>query len=236
MNNYLTMMLRPSFPKKQGNHTLFVFLFTFLCCAPSWSQHLVGVRSGYNISGIDYQRNDLPKTIPTYLNFSFLYTYYHPMWDQFPFFGLQVGVNYSEQGYCMPGLHSVLLDTTRYRVLTIPVVSQFHIDFWKMRLLVNLGAFGGYRLSAKESFYEGEHERINRDYAYDCYDIRVDYGFIGGGGLSYRANPFEIHLECNYHYSLSMLYHPKKISNASYIYIYPHQLLFSVALHYQFKK
>jgi len=201
---------------------------------------LVGVRSGVNYSGISFQFNDDPKTITTLKNFSLLYTYYHPMWEFFPYFGIQTGVTYSEQGFAMHDFlhehHPELYDTTRYQVLTIPVISQFHVDFWKMRLLVNIGAFGGYRLSAKESFFTPAGERVSRDYIFDCYDIRPDYGFIGGGGLAFRKKPFEIHFECNYQYSLSMLYSPRRYSNAAYIYIYPHQLTFSLALHYQLSK
>lgn len=237
------MTLRPSFQQKQtqirilgGNFSLFFLLLSLLFCSPLEAQHLIGVRGGYNISGIDFQRNDQPKPISTIINFSFLYTYYHPMWEMFPFFGIQTGISYTEQGYSLPGYHPELYDTTRYRVLTVPLVSQFHIDFWKMRLLVNIGAFGGYRMSAKESYYLSENERVSGKYKFDCYDIRPDYGFIGGGGLAFKIDPFELHFECNYSYSLSLLYNPRKLSNSYYIYIYPHQLVFSLGLHYRLSK
>lgn len=221
--------------RQEGSLRVLLLFFLLLLCFPLKAQHLLGVRSGYNISGIDFQRNDQPKTVPTLLNFSILYTHYHPMWDMFPYFGIQTGITFTEQGYAIPGYHPERYDTTRYQVLTIPVVSQFHVDFWKMRLLVNLGAFGGYRLSATESYYINEQERISGKYIFDCYDIRPDYGVIGGGGIAFKMDPFELHFECNYQYSLSMLFNPKKLSNTSYIYVYPHQLVFSVALHYHLK-
>lgn len=231
------MKYLPSFLQKPKSRALLLlFLIPLFCHIPAGAQHLIGVRSGFNMSGIDFQRNDKPKNIPTFLNFSLLYTYYHPMWELFPYFGLQTGVSYTEQGFALPGMHSELYDTTRYKVLTIPVVSQFHIDFWKMRLLVNLGAFGGYRMSAKESYYTQSGTRIHQKYLFDCYDIRLDYGIVGGGGLALKMKTFELHFECNYQYSLSMLYNPKKLSNLYYIYIYPHQLTFSLALHYQLFK
>jgi hypothetical protein len=163
------------------------------------------------------------------------------MWKLFPYFGIQTGINYSEQGYSLPNLmDETIYETTRYQVLTIPVISQFHVDFWKMRLLVNIGAFTGYRLSARGYgleadvlFYSEDKRDPNRKYVFNCYDKRVDFGFIGGGGLAFVVSPFEIHFECNYHYSLSMLYDPKIYSNTSYTYIYPHQLVFSLALHFQ---
>jgi len=202
---------------------------------PAQAQQMIGMRSGYNISGIDFQRNDTPKSISTLKNFSLLYTYYHPLWNGH-FFGLQTGVSYMEQGFSEPGSHPELYDITRYQVLTIPVVSQFHVDFWKMRLLLNIGAFGGYRLSANQSIYTATGEKIEKDYIFDCYDTKPDYGFIGGGGLAYRIKPFEIHFECNYQYSLSLLYNPRKYSNTSYIYVYPRQLIFSLSLFFQLSK
>ena len=144
------------------------------------------------------------------------------MWKMFPYFGIQTGVSYVEHGFSMPDDDAEwygMPATTRYRLLSVPLVSQFHIDFWKMRLLFNVGAFGGYRFGA--------------NYKYDCYDIRPDYGFIGGGGLAVRMKPFEFHLECNYQYSLSMLFNPRKMSNAYFIYVYPHHLTFSFGLFFQ---
>jgi len=237
--NSLAMKPRPLFLQKQNNRPLLLLLLILWSLLPPSllrAQHLIGVRGGYNISGIDFQRNDTPKTVNTATNFSILYTYYHPMWEMFPYFGLQTGINFSEQGFLTPGDHPELYDAYRYKVFTIPLTSQFHVDFWKMRLLVNIGAYGGYRLSAKEVLYTTTGEEIKRDYVFDCYDTRLDYGFTGGGGLSYRIDPFEIQFECNYSYSLSTLYSPKKLSNSYYIYVYPHQLIFSLGLFFRLSK
>jgi len=224
--------------KRKSNLLFLTFLLGLLCYIPSNAQHMIGVRGGYALSGIDYQFNSDPKNITTPINFSLLYTYYHPLWDLFPFFGFQTGISFSEQGFSMPNdyFYEELYDITRYRTVSIPVISQFHIDFWNMRLLVNIGAFGGYRLSAKEWLYTSSGEKITRDYLYDCYDTRFDYGFIGGGGLAYKMKPVEIQFECNYQYSLSMLYHPRRYSNTYYIYVYPHQLTFSLALFFPLSK
>jgi hypothetical protein len=205
---------------------------------PVGAQQMIGIRGGYNTTGIDFQRNDDPKNISTIVNCSLLYTYYHPLWDHFHFFGIQTGISYSEQGFSMPSLYhpEELYDVTRYKVISIPVVSQFHIDFWKLRLLVNLGAFVGYRFGAQEWLFTEDREKVKQPYMYDCYDKRTDYGFIGGGGLAFKAKPFEIQFECNYNYSLSLLYNPRKVSNNSFIYVYPHQLVFSLALFFPLSK
>ena len=236
--NCFTMMHRPLFrPKRKNNQLFLIILLGLLAVSPARAQHLIGLRSGYNVSGINFQRYDEPKSVTTYTNFSLLYTYYHPLWEVLDFFGLQTGISYTEQGFSMPNDYNEdLYDITRYQVFTIPVTSQFHIDFWRMRLLLNIGAFGGYRFSANEALYNRTGELIKRDYIFDCYDTKPDFGFIGGGGLAFKVKPFEVQFECNYQYSLSMLYNPKKLSNTSYIYVYPKQLIFSVALFLQLSK
>jgi hypothetical protein len=221
-----------SLQKPKGSATLLIIMLLFWGCPYAGAQNLIGVRSGYAISGIDFQFNSDPKNVTTPISFSLLYTHYHPMWKLFPYFGIQTGVTYAEQGFSMPNSFSPeeLVDVTRYRVVSIPVVSQFHIDFWRFRLLANIGAFGGYRLSAKEWIYTNSEDRVKKDYVYDCYDTRPDFGFIGGGGLAFKMKHFEVQFECNYQYSLSMLYNPRKYSNLYYIYVYPHQLTFSLGL------
>jgi len=240
--NFLNMMLRLPFPQKlQDKRALTLLVVSLLCALPLKAQHLIGVRSGYAISGTHFKFSNDELNIGTPINFSLLYTYYHGMWGRNHCFGLQTGINYAEQGFIATyPKYPDYTETTRYRVIEVPFVSQFHIDFWKMRLLINMGGFAGYRLSATEEFPQDINDPfgtiINRKYIFDCYDKRIDYGFIGGGGLAFKMAPMELQLECNYQYSLSMLYNPKKMSNLYYLYTYPHQLVFSLALFFQLSK
>ena len=237
--NFLLMMLHLSFPKKlQGKGIFMLLTLLFLCWTspPVGAQHLIGLRGGYAVSGVHFKFYDNYKNIGTPINFSLLYTYYHSLWGVNPYFGIQTGINYAEQGF----VNTFNYEKTRYRVVEVPLISQFHIDFWKMRLLINVGAFAGYRLSATEESPQNMNqpleEIVKTDYIFDCYDRRTDFGFIGGGGLAFKTLPFEIQVECNYQYSLSMLYHPKKLSNLYYLYTFPHQLIFSVGLFFHLSK
>lgn len=197
---------------------IIVFILALLSNADLFAQtkqHMLGVRAGYNISGLDTRPDLEYKSVTTNENFSILYTYYHNLWGTIDIFGIQTGISSSKQGYKTPDGENL------YEVVTIPVVSQFHFDFWKMRILLNAGCFGGYR-----------QKRVNYDGSgFDEFDNKVDLGFIAGGGLAFIAKPFELHVEGNYHYSLTYLHDPKKYSPTDYLFTYPKQLIFSVALH-----
>jgi len=180
-------------------------------------EHLIGIKAAYNISGVDFNPiNNGAININTNKNYSLVYTYYHDLWKTMPYFGFQAAFSYQEQGYKIDD------QETRLTVYEIPFVSQFHIDFWKMRLLINLGGFMGYRIASTTEF--------------ESTDIRIDYGFLGGAGLAFVFKPVELHIEANYQYSLSYLYDPKKFSETDLQFTYPHQLLFSVALYLHLKK
>ena len=195
-------------------------------------RHLVGVKAAYNISGMDFRNVADITNISTYENFSISYTYYHSFWGG-EGFGVQISLSKQKVGY-----NKLDKGTVTYDLYSLPFVSQFHIDFWRMRLLVNAGGFVGYRsnkvsLDGTKGFKED--------------DRKLDFGFIGGGGIAFIFKPFEIHAEVNYHYSLSHLYNPAGTSTDSDIYdpdsvpvnpydkrlyTYPRQLLISLGLHF----
>ena len=180
------------------------------------SVHMVGVQYAARWSGVSSSPKVGADKILTYNNFGVFYTYYHALWDQLFNFGLKFGVNYCEEGYI----------ASRYgmgetcTLVEVPLMSQFKIDFMPFRLLINLGTYGGYRLST------------DKEEGFDKYDQRVDYGVIGGGGLALVVNPFELHLEANYKYAFASMYHTNKISDIYWLYTYPQNLIFSVSLHF----
>lgn len=185
------------------------------------TEHLIGIRYSYAMTGVHFTPDLSEKGVNTPLNFALLYTYYHPLWEVWPYFGIQTGVKYGQQGF-----------TTEYNLdnmdqtitaIEVPLVSVFKIDIKKrMRIMLNIGAFGGYRLNTSK---EG---------GFDCFDKRIDYGILGGGGVAIRFHPIEFHIEASYQYSLSWLYYPEKFSSSWWIYSYPHQLSFSFGIHYNF--
>ena len=71
------------------------------------------------------------------MNFLLLYTYYHALWDQLFNFGVQFGVKYGEEGYASKYEQW----GERYKIVEVPLVSQFKIDFSRFRLLVNAGGY-----------------------------------------------------------------------------------------------
>lgn len=196
-----------------------LILTTFFCgLGKTYSQerlHMLGVKGGYNISGVGTRPDLEYKSVTTLQNYSLLYTYYHSLWGTINIFGLQTGISKQLQGY------SDKEGANYYETITIPMVSQFHFDFWRMRLLINAGCFGGIRQNFEKSDGTGS----------DQYDSKIDLGFIAGGGLAFVLKPFELHLEGNYNYSLSYLHDPKKYGNNTQLFTYPNQLIFSLALH-----
>ncbi len=137
-------------------------------------EHMVGIRGGYAFNGVSFNPDRKQKMVPSYRNASILYTYYHDLWKTMPYFGLQTGFTYTQQGYETPDLKRV------YEVLRIPLTSQFHIDFWKMRLLINLGCFGSYRMSAIDytiDVPDGQQVEFDSNHLY------LDYGIQGRLGL-----------------------------------------------------
>ncbi|MFA6817896.1 MAG: hypothetical protein WCR22_03230 [Bacteroidales bacterium] len=184
-------------------------------------QHMVGIRGGYALNGVGFSPDRKQQMVPSFMNASLLYTFYHDLWGTMPYFGLQTGFTYTQQGYKTPELKRV------YEVLRIPLTSQFHIDFWKMRLLINLGCFGSYRMSAVD--YTAENPQ-GQQVTFDCNHLYADYGIQGGLGLSLVLRPFEFQIEANYLYSLSLIENPALYSNEIYTYGYPSQLLFSLGI------
>ena len=180
------------------------------------SIHMIGVSYGVNYSGVTSSPKIGHEKIWTYNSFGVYYTYYHALWDQLFNFGLQIGARHGYEGYA---------STTEgfgetCEVVEVPLLSQFKIDFSRFRLLVNLGTYGGYRLST------------DKEGGFDQYDQRIDYGIIAGAGLAVVFKPFELHVEGNYKYSLASMYHTNKFSDIYWIYTYPMNVQLIASLHF----
>ena len=180
------------------------------------SIHMIGVSYGVTWSGVTSSPKIGQERILTYNNIGVYYTYYHALWDQLFNFGLQFGARHGYEGYTSA--------TEGYgetcEILEIPLISQFKIDFSIFRFLVNLGTYGGYRLSTDKT--DG----------FDQYDQRVDYGLIGGLGLAVVFKPFELHVEGNYKYAFASMYHTNKYSDIYWMYTYPQNIMLSASLHF----
>lgn len=180
------------------------------------SIHMIGVSYGVNYSGVTSSPKIGHEKIWTYNSIGVYYTYYHALWDQLFNFGIQFGVKHGYEGYTSSW--GTLGETCE--VIEVPLISQFKIDFSIFRLLVNLGTYGGYRLST------------DKEGGFDKFDQRYDYGVIGGGGVAIVFKPFELHLEANYKYAFASMYHTNKLSDIYWLYTYPQNVMLSASLHF----
>lgn len=187
-------------------------------------EHLIGVRYDFAFTGVHITPDMGIKSINSPVNVAILYTYYNPLWGAYDFFGLQTGIRYTRYGFVNDRYQFENFEQT-VSVIELPLLSAFHVDLGEhFRILISLGPFLGYRFATTKAN------------GFDCYDNRVDYGIVGGLGLAYIFNKrFELHLEGAFHYSLSMLYHPEKITSAAWIYSYPWQASISLGFHVKIK-
>lgn len=118
-------------------------------------------------------------------------------------------------------------------VIEAPVLAHMHVDFWKMKLLVNLGFFVGYRMNVHRSGQDLSPEVAS---GFISTDKRFDYGIKGGLGFGFVFDPVEIHFSAMYKYSMGALHQPDYYSDYYYRYAYPSNIIFSVGLHFQLTK
>ncbi len=202
----------------------FTFDTTTVVVTPKEPQHLIGVRYGYEFTGVQINVDMKSKGVGTPLNFALLYTYYNPLWGRLDYFGLQTGIKYCSYGFKIEYADFYKNFQETITAIEIPFVSAFKVDLGKhFRILASLGAFGGYRLTTTKSN------------GWDCFDQRYDYGVIGGAGFAIRFKPVEFHIEASYQHSFSFLFHPEKLSSEWWTYTYPWQISISAGIHIQLK-
>lgn len=195
---------------------IIVFLLIYVFSNNTYTQnreHLFGIKTGYNISAVSFDPVLESKPLNTYKTYSISYIYFHELWNSMPYFGLEIGLDYQEQGYKLDDI------TYKFNVVKLPLISKFHYDFSRFRIFVNLGTFFGYRLSKVGGF--------------DDNDYKIDLGFLAGGGVAVKIKPFEIHIESNYNYSFTNLYNPET-DPQNIQYTYPNQLVFNIGLFFNF--
>ncbi len=188
------------------------------------SQHLIGIKGGYGISNLSFSQDIDHKSIKSPKNFGLYYTYCHSLWKNMPYFGLQTGVEYNEFGY--KHLYETSKDKYEehdqiYQSIQIPLLSQFRMDFWKMRIMLGIGPYGYYIMSA--DLEEGIPETTNR----------IGVGLMGSGGVAFVVKPVEFHIEAAYKYALSYFYDPKIYSDQAWTYTHSNQLIISLGLFFR---
>lgn len=205
---------------------------------------MIGIQYGMNLSQVMWNPSMRQKSVFLPYNFGIFYTRYGKMFGYMPYFGFQAGIVYTKEGYSFKqdrdteiwpdlggpytGVRQAVMD-----VLEVPVLAHMHVDFWKMKLIANIGFFVGYRLNIERSG-EGVSPEVASGFV-DT-DKRLDYGIKGGGGFAFIFDPVEIHFTAMYKYSMGTLHQPDYYSNYYYRYSYPSNIVFSVGLHFQLTK
>ena len=203
--------------------------------------HMIGVNYGVTFSTVYFNPTKMGANFrfqPTY--FSVMYTHYEKMFNYIPYFGVTVGLSYwhsgvkfdmnPQTGYPL-GYVDGATDITM-KTVEMPAMMQMHFDSGNFKVLADLGAYMGYRLSIERSGQWMDQEYAN---AFRDYEYRFDYGLMGGAGLGFMLDPVEIHLNVLGRWSMSNLYAPDYYNELfhpynTYYYRYANPIDISVTL------
>ncbi|MBQ9475232.1 MAG: PorT family protein [Bacteroidales bacterium] len=203
---------------------------------------MIGVSYGVTLSRQNFNPSKEQSWLFTPFYASVLFSHYEKMFDYLPYFGYQIGFAYSREGYRMKidpktgrpydtirGAESV-----RYDVVELPFMIQAHYDAQYFRLLLNIGAYGGYRLAIHRQGPWVDPE-LAENFAEE--DRRFDYGLQAGAGFALVFEPFEFHFSVLGRYGLSTLWVPNLYQGIYDKYYYkfanPIDLAFTFGIHFQ---
>lgn len=212
---------------------------------------MIGVQYGAGLSQVMWNPRMEQDFVFIPYNFGITYTRYGKMFGYMPYFGFQAGFFYGQEGYQfkqdedsnyiyrIEGAEKALIKTVE-----VPIMAHMHIDFWKMKVMFNLGCYAGYRLSIERFQIMGDEEYsqtlINRfkehQYSFTETDKRWDYGIKGGLGFGLIFDPVEIHIMASYKHSFASLYEPDHYSQYYYRFAYPSNIVLSAGIHFQLTK
>lgn len=202
---------------------------------------MIGVQYGVGLSQMYWNPSNTQKMVFIPYNIGVTYTRYGKMFGFMPYFGIQLGVFYTREAFQLkakdddeesyiPTVATTGESGAVMDVIEVPVLAHCHVDFWKMKILVNAGLYGGYRLSINRT-----GDRVAPEYAssFAPFNNRIDFGIKAGVGFAFIFDPVEIHFQGMYKHSLSSIYKPDYYSDTYYRYAYPSNIVISVGLHFQ---
>lgn len=195
---------------------------------------LLGVHYGVGLNEISWTPSMEQKMLFTPVNVGVSWTRYGKMFGYMPYFGIQIGALYTKEGYRLEEGYKVQgASTAIMQIIEMPVLAHMHYDFWKMKLMVNIGFYGAYRLSIQRI---GDAVRDEYEYNFTETDYRWDYGIKGGAGFGFVFDPVEIHFNAWYKYGFGSLYKPNYYSEYYYRYATASNFVFTIGLHFQITK
>ena len=204
---------------------------------------MIGIHYGMGLSRVMWNPTQQQDMLLMPYNVGITYTKYGKMFGFMPFFGFQVGLLYTQEGYQfkyneernyvykVEGAEKAILD-----VIEMPLLAHMHFDFWNMKILANIGCYAGYRIGIER--FPGKTGSVMPElvHSFKDTDRRIDYGIKGGLGFGFVFDPIEIHLQAMYKHSLSSLYEPDYYSEYYYRYAYPSNIIITAGIHYQLTK
>lgn len=204
---------------------------------------MFGLQYGVNLSQVMWNPAQKQDMLLLPYNVGITYTKYGKMFGYMPYFGFQIGLFYTQEGYqfeynedkdytyTIEGAEKAVYD-----IVEVPMYFHFHYDLWNFKILAQLGCYGGYRLGIHR--YPGKTGSVEPDVANSFLpsDRRWDYGIKGGVGFGLVFDPVEIHLQATYKYSMGTLYDPDYYSEYYYRYAYPSNIIISAGVHFHLSK
>ena len=204
---------------------------------------MIGVHYGMGLSRVMWNPTQQQDMLLMPYNIGVTYTKYGKMFGFMPFFGFQIGLLYTQEGYQfkyneerhyvykVEGAEKAILD-----VIEMPLLAHMHFDFWNMKILANIGCYAGYRIGIER--FPGKTGSVMPElvHSFKDTDRRIDYGIKGGLGFGFVFDPIEVHLQAMYKHSLSSLYEPDYYSEYYYRYAYPSNIIITAGIHYQLTK
>lgn len=219
---------------------------------------MLGVQYGVNFASamMNPTREFAMQLMP--VEVGIVYTHYSKMFGYMPYFGFQGGLFYSQQAYSFsvdkdsgyPSSSLLGAYKVKMNVIELPVWAQMHVDFWKLKAMINIGVYAGYRLDINRTYHDGQcgPADVRRQYqnSFHKNENRFFYGVMGGGGLALMLDPIEIHLTAAYKYGLSYVHQPNistysfetgaDKSNYYYTWTNLSNIVVSVGVHYQISR
>ncbi len=197
---------------------------------------MIGIQYGVGLNQMSWNPSMEQKSIFTPINVGVMWTRYGKIFGYMPFFGIQAGVFYTREGYELKdGYHVSGATKATMNIVEVPMLAHCHFDFWKMKLLVNIGIYGSYRLDIERS---SDYSTLPPAFAnsFLSTDHRFDYGIKAGGGFGFIFDPIEIHFTVSYKYGFGNLYDADYYSQTYYRFAHVSNLILSVGVHYQLTK
>lgn len=204
---------------------------------------MIGFHYGANLSRVMWNPSQKQDMLLLPINVGITYTKYGKMFGYMPYFGFQVGLLYTQEGYQFK--YNEDKDYTYkiegaekavYDVVELPLLCHIHYDLWNFKLIVDIGCYAGYRLGIHR--YPGKTGMVSEEVkdSFVDTDRRWDYGVKAGAGFGLVFDPIEIHFTAIYKHSFGTLYEPDHYSDIYYRYAYPSNIVISAGIHFHLSK